>query len=90
MDSTGTRIQAEALTSFTCDVLAKAGALVDLIASQSDDQSDTWWIRELERIRDDNLVAIMDALAKQNDGHGWGAGELLKSYRERLTNRDET
>ncbi|MCB1480013.1 MAG: L-carnitine dehydrogenase, partial [Rhodobiaceae bacterium] len=65
-------------------------ALVDLIASQSDDQSDTWSIRELERIRDDNLVAIMDALAKQNDGQGWGAGELLKSYRERLTNRDET
>lgn len=29
MDSTGTRIQAEALTSFTCGVLAKAGARED-------------------------------------------------------------
>ena len=61
--------------------------LVDLIASQSDAQSGQWSIRELERIRDDNLVAIMDALAKQDTGKGWGAGELLKSYREALSQR---
>jgi carnitine 3-dehydrogenase len=58
--------------------------LVDLIAGQSDDQSSRWSIRELERIRDDNLVAIMDALSKQNRGEGWGAGALQKDYVARL------
>ena len=58
--------------------------LVDLIAGQSDDQSARWSIRELERIRDDNLVAIMDALSRQNDGEGWGAGALQKDYVARL------
>lgn len=54
--------------------------LVDLIANQSDDQAGDLSIRDLERIRDDNLVAIMDALSRQNDGKGWGAGELHKHY----------
>ena len=58
--------------------------LVDLIAGQSDDQSGKWSIRELERIRDDNLVAIMDALSKQNGGEGWGAGALLNDFRVKL------
>ena len=49
--------------------------LVDLIAGQSDAQSGHHSIRELERIRDDNLVAIMQALKGQNDGKGWGAGQ---------------
>ena len=59
--------------------------LVDLIATQSDEQSDKWSIRELEKIRDDNLVAIMEALSKQNKGKGWGAGELHNSYVKQLT-----
>lgn len=46
--------------------------LVDLIADQSDAQSGHHSIRELERIRDDNLVGIMRALGA-ND---WGAGAL--------------
>ncbi|MFC5385034.1 3-hydroxyacyl-CoA dehydrogenase NAD-binding domain-containing protein [Aquamicrobium segne] len=58
--------------------------LVDLIAGQSDAQSGKWSIRELEQIRDDNLVAMMQALARQNDGKGWGAGELLNEYTARL------
>ncbi|MHA6644336.1 carnitine 3-dehydrogenase [Mesorhizobium sp. A623] len=58
--------------------------LVDLIATQSDEQSDKWSIRELEKIRDDNLVAIMDALSKQNKGKGWGAGALHKDYTKQL------
>ena len=58
--------------------------LVDLIASQSDDQSSQWSIRELEKIRDDNLVAIMEALAKADKGKGWGAGELHKTYVKQL------
>ena len=54
--------------------------LIEKIVSQSDAQSGKHSIRELERIRDDNLVAIMQGL-KLND---WGAGALLKEYEERL------
>ncbi|MCX8280749.1 carnitine 3-dehydrogenase [Phyllobacterium sp. 0TCS1.6C] len=59
--------------------------LVDKIADQSDEQAHGLSIRELERIRDDNLVAIMDALARQNKGKGWGAGALYKDYTKRLS-----
>lgn len=58
--------------------------LVDLIATQSDDQSGRWSIRELERIRDDNLVGIMEALAKAEKGKGWGAGEIQNGYVRQL------
>ena len=51
-------------------------ALVELVASQSDAQSGQYTFRELERIRDDNLVAILQAL-KVNL---WGAGETLARY----------
>ncbi|MFK8078864.1 MAG: carnitine 3-dehydrogenase [Granulosicoccus sp.] len=54
--------------------------LVDLIAGQSDEQSGHHTIRELERIRDDNLVAIQQAL-KANE---WGAGLVLADYEKRL------
>lgn len=50
--------------------------LVDLIAGQSDAQSGQHSIRELERIRDNNLVAMMRALKAQN----WGAGALLNAH----------
>src|SRR5690554_2647592 len=63
--------------------------LVDLIATQSDEQSGKYSIRELERIRDDNLVAILDALGKQNEGQGWGAGELQNEYVRRLAGAKE-
>ena len=62
--------------------------LVDLIAGQSDEQSGHHTIRGLERHRDDNLVAILQAL-KVND---WGAGKTLGSYeklRYDLTSTDE-
>jgi len=58
--------------------------LVDLIAAQSDEQSEKWSIRELERIRDDNLVAIMEALGKAEKGKGWGAGALHNDYVRQL------
>ena len=58
--------------------------LVDQIANQSDEQAHGLSIRELERIRDDNLVAIMDALSRQNKGKGWGAGALHKITRGSL------
>jgi carnitine 3-dehydrogenase len=54
--------------------------LVDLIAGQSDAQSGHHSIRELERIRDDNLIAIQQAL-KAND---WGAGQVLAEYEKKL------
>lgn len=58
--------------------------LVDMVATQSDDQSGQWSIRELERIRDENLIGIMEALAKAEKGKGWGAGELHNAYVKRL------
>ncbi len=50
--------------------------LVELIAGQSDEQSGHMSIREMERIRDDNLIAILHAL-KEND---WGAGQVLDRH----------
>jgi carnitine 3-dehydrogenase len=50
--------------------------LVDLIAGQSDAQSGQYSIRELEQIRDDNLVGMMRALGA-ND---WGAGALQNAH----------
>jgi len=54
--------------------------LVELIAGQSDEQSGHYSIRQLERIRDDNLVAIQQAL-KANE---WGAGLVLADYEKQL------
>lgn len=50
--------------------------LVDLIAGQSDAQSGHMSIRELERLRDNNLVAILRALKGQNAG----AGQLILDH----------
>lgn len=50
--------------------------LVDLIADQSDAQSGHMSIRELERLRDDNLVGMMRALKKS----GTGAGGVLNTH----------
>lgn len=49
--------------------------LIDLVAEQSDDQAKGKSIKELEEIRDNNLVDILKAL-NRND---WGAGALLKN-----------
>ncbi len=58
------------------DVPELTEELVEKIASQSDAQSGAHGIRELERIRDDNLVAMMRALK----GRDWGAGALLNQH----------
>ncbi|MBI1218938.1 MAG: carnitine 3-dehydrogenase [Rhodobacteraceae bacterium] len=50
--------------------------LVDLIAGQSDAQSGHHTIRELERIRDSNLIGFLRVL-KDRD---WGAGKVLKDH----------
>ena len=47
---------------------------------QSDAQAAGLSIRELERLRDDNLIAIMEALERSGES-GWGAGALLKEVR---------
>lgn len=60
--------------------------LVDLIAGQSDAQSGHLSIRELERIRDGNLVGFLRAL-KDRD---WGAGRVLRAHDERLRATLET
>ena len=62
------------------DVPELTDELVDKIATQSDQQSGKYSIRELEQIRDNNLVAMMRGL-KQTD---WGAGRLLNEHDQRL------
>jgi len=62
------------------DVPELTDDLVKQIADQSDAQSGMHSIRELERIRDNNLVAMMRALKGQN----WGAGALLNQHDTRL------
>ncbi|MFN3954898.1 MAG: carnitine 3-dehydrogenase [Pararhodobacter sp.] len=50
--------------------------LVDLIAGQSDVQSGHYSIRELERIRDRNLIGFLRVLKDSN----WGAGKVLLEH----------
>ncbi len=57
--------------------------LIDTIADQVHTQANGLNYRELERIRDDNLVAIIKAL-KSN---AWGAGRTLADYEARLDAR---
>ncbi|MEE4012079.1 carnitine 3-dehydrogenase [Roseibium sp. FZY0029] len=62
------------------DVPEFTDELVDLIAGQSDAQSGHRSIRELERLRDDNLVGMMRALKKS----GSGAGGVLNTHEQAL------
>lgn len=59
--------------------------LVDLISSQSDAQSGHMSIRELERLRDDNLVGIIRAL-RQNKS---GAGGVVSTHEQTLPDLGE-
>ena len=53
------------------------------IAEQSDEQAAGQSIQELERRRDDGLIAILQGLKTQD----WGAGSVLKAHEERLYSR---
>ena len=53
-------------------------ALIEKIAAQSDAQAAGRSIAELERIRDDGLVAVIKALKTVD----WGAGAVLKEYEQ--------
>ncbi|MFW2586652.1 carnitine 3-dehydrogenase [Sagittula sp. SSi028] len=68
------------------DVPEYTPELVDLIAGQSDAQSGHMSIRELERLRDDNLVGMMRALKKT----GSGAGAVITAHEAQLTLPDAT
>ena len=58
------------------DVPELTDDLVQLIADQSDEQSGAHSIRELERIRDNNLISMMRALKQQ----GQAAGALIQAH----------
>lgn len=60
------------------DVPELDDALIDRIAIQSDAQSGAHSIRDLERIRDNNLVDIFHAL-KANK---WGAGQIVQAMED--------
>ncbi|MFV0473965.1 MAG: carnitine 3-dehydrogenase [Pikeienuella sp.] len=62
------------------DVPELTDEFVEMVGDQCDAQSGDLGPRDLERIRDDNLVAIMQAL-KVN---GWGAGKVLADYEQTL------
>lgn len=66
------------------DVVDLDDALVEKIGGQSDAQAAGLSIRELERIRDENLVGIIQALKAGDGGKGWGAGKLLGDFERRL------
>ena len=51
-------------------------ALIEKIASQSDAQSGQYSIRELEAIRDKNLVGFLKVLK----AHKWGAGQVYQDW----------
>ncbi|MGR3374205.1 carnitine 3-dehydrogenase [Pseudooceanicola nanhaiensis] len=65
------------------DVPEMTDELATKIGDQSDAQSGMHSIRELERIRDDNLIGIYQAL-KAND---WGAGRTLREMEDRYFER---
>jgi carnitine 3-dehydrogenase len=66
------------------DVVDLDDALIEKIAAQSDKQAAGLSIRELERIRDENLVIILQGLKTGHGGEGWGAGKLLAEFEQRL------
>ena len=61
--------------------------LVEKIARQSDQQSGRHTIRELECIRDDNLVAILRALKRNNQAAGFSLNQHDEYLRD-LSNHD--
>jgi carnitine 3-dehydrogenase len=65
------------------DVPELTPELVEKIAAQSDAQAAGLSIRELERLRDDNLVALVQALNSQR----YGAGAILAEHEARLFER---
>lgn len=63
------------------DVPELSDELVETLVAQSDAQSGRYTPRELERIRDRNLVGILKAL----EANGWAAGQTLAEQRTQLS-----
>ncbi len=68
------------------DVPELTDELVDRIVRQSDTQAGDLSVRELERLRDDNLVAILQALRTRD----YGAGAVVREHEARLLDRDSS
>ena len=62
------------------DVPALTDDLLERIGAQSDAQAGGLSVRELERLRDDNLVALLQALRARD----YAAGEVLRTHETRL------
>ena len=71
------------------DVPELTDDLLDRLVDQSDEQAVGQSIRELEALRDDCLVAVMQALRAVRGGAGFGAGESLVDYERVLAERAE-
>jgi len=54
--------------------------LLERIVEQSDAQADGASVKQLERLRDDCIVSVMQGLKKSD----YGAGHVLKKYEEKL------
>jgi carnitine 3-dehydrogenase len=65
------------------DVPELTDDLLDKLVAQSDAQAAGRSIRELERLRDDCLVAVIQGLRS----HGFAAGEVLRAYEDLLLAR---
>jgi carnitine 3-dehydrogenase len=65
------------------DVPALTDDLLDTLVAQSDAQADGATVRELEMLRDDCLVAVMQGLRSVP----YGAGEVLAAYEKQLFDR---
>jgi carnitine 3-dehydrogenase len=65
------------------DVPELTGELLDRLVAQSDEQAAGQSVRELERLRDDCLVAVLQGLRSQ----GYGAGATLDAYERALVGR---
>ena len=68
------------------DVPELTDELIDMIADQSDAQSGTLSIRELERLRDDNLVGILRSLKARDTA----AGALLNAHQAAMAGPVQT
>ena len=71
------------------DVPELTGDLIDRLVDESDEQAAGQSIRELEALRDDCLVAVIQALRTVGGGGGYGAGESLAGYERLLAERAE-
>lgn len=66
------------------DVPDLDGALLDKIVAQSDFQAGNSSIRDLERLRDDCLVSVLQGLR----GRDFAAGSVLRAFEEKLYEHD--